>query len=58
MPNRLWNDDGTHNWEFKKKLDEGPYEELVERIVDVVHVLLDDDYWENLSVKPINRAIF
>ncbi|MEM2095843.1 MAG: glycosyltransferase [Candidatus Caldarchaeum sp.] len=55
-PNRLWKDDGTHDEEFRKKLDEGPYEELVERLVDVVHVLLDDDdYWGTLSVKASLR---
>ncbi|MEM1943685.1 MAG: glycosyltransferase [Candidatus Caldarchaeum sp.] len=31
-PNRLWNDDGSHNIKFREKLDEGPYEELVERL--------------------------
>ncbi|MEM2484612.1 MAG: glycosyltransferase [Candidatus Caldarchaeum sp.] len=59
VPNRLWNDDGTHNAQFRSRLDEGPYEELVDKLVDSMHVLLDDDdYWGMLSAKAVQRMRF
>ncbi|MCS7110534.1 MAG: glycosyltransferase [Candidatus Caldarchaeum sp.] len=59
VPNKLWNDDGSHNFEFRKNLDLGPYEELVERLVDRMHVLLeDDDHWNTISERAFQRMRF
>ncbi|MDW8042246.1 MAG: glycosyltransferase [Nitrososphaerota archaeon] len=56
VPNKLWNDDGSHNFEFRERLDLGPYEELVERLLDAMHLLLDDeDRWGELSERALRR---
>jgi glycosyltransferase involved in cell wall biosynthesis len=56
VPTKLWMPDGTPNLAFKKELLEGFSNELVERIVDHHHILLDDDgLWSRLSERCMVR---
>jgi glycosyltransferase involved in cell wall biosynthesis len=53
---RLWMPDGTPNLAFRKELLEGFSNELVERIIDHHHILLDDDgLWSRLSERCMVR---
>jgi len=56
VPTRLWMPDGTPNLAFKQNLMEGPSQELVERIIDHLHSLLDDEeLWSRLSERCMAR---
>ena len=56
VPAKLWRDDGTPNMNFYEELANGPFDEIRERVVDGVHVLLSDEsLWEQYSNKAYEK---